>query len=106
MIRRILISLTLVSHHRQRSGHVADNVTCAWTAKPQDHRRDFLRFAGSANGSALCDFGIHSLVPLEDIAANLRVDEARIYHIDAKPRFTYSSAAILVSPIAPCLDAM
>jgi len=62
---------------------MTNNVARPRTAKPQHGRGDLLGPARAADGNVLRYLGVSLLVPVDDIAGNLRVDQAGIDRVHA-----------------------
>src|SRR3954454_25130209 len=82
-----IANLLLLNHchsavHSQRMSH---HVACPRTAQPQYGRGNLLRRSGAAAGNALRDFRVRLLIPADDVAADLRVDETGIDRVHADP---------------------
>ena len=62
---------------------VADHVARPRAAKPEHGRGDLLGPARAADGDVLRDLGVRLLVPGDDVAGDLRVDQAGIDRVHA-----------------------
>ena len=75
-----------MAHHRHPAVDgegVADHVARPRTAKPQHGRGDLLGPARAADGNVLRDLVVRLLVPADDIAGDLRIDQAGIDRVHA-----------------------
>ena len=73
-------------HHRHPAidgEGVADHVARAGAAEPEHGRGDLLGPARAADGDVLRDLGVRLLVPADDVAGDLRVDQAGIDRVHA-----------------------
>src|SRR5438270_6409306 len=61
---------------------VADDVARAWTAQPQHDRGDLFGPSRAANGDVLRDLAVRLLVPGDDVARHLRVDQPGVHGVD------------------------
>jgi len=71
------------SHPTIHGERMTNNVARPRTAKPQHGRGDLLGPARAADGNVLRYLGVSLLVPVDDIAGNLRVDQAGIDRVHA-----------------------
>src|SRR3954454_596197 len=74
------------SRHRHPAVHrerLTDDVARPRTAKPQHGRGALLRPARPADRNLLRDLGVRQLVPVDDIAGDLRVDQAGVHCVHA-----------------------
>ena len=83
----------------------ADDEAGAWTAKPQHGGGDLFGFAESVDGLAGDGFGEVEFTVGDHVVHHGRGDGAGAPALIRTPRGAYSSAALLVSPSTPCLEA-